>query len=453
VGLSNRAYAAGNTFFWQGQMNGARSFYGIAAKLNTGSEASLASEQRLAQLDGDYARMLGVARARGQRYNSAYAWRDFLSWLFVSGGEEEAWAGFNRLHAAFDNSQVWLAAEVGLRLKGGTWEENKRWLLSEPYKSSASAGTARGVRLAIMLNAIDRSPAPDLVRTVAELAGRPNTAVGRLMVLRPPSGGRGSVGYPRSAFRAKDRGPVREGILVESEFVYFAEAYAALRRGNFKSAVDRFDQMAEFYAVEGSPPHGFPGFALPYFAWASAKAGDPLGLEAFVRGLPEGRSRAFDQGLALAFFAGLRGEHQAAEKYLQLAFYNRPFTENRPIFTEYQWAEACEWLYTATGEKRYLKLALDWAHRYQEVMPESAWAYAFEARYSTDEEQRLRATAIALYLDPRSEYLKSVPAALRKRAEQWFAANNPFKARPPGKDDQARAIPGARNTLLQSAAR
>jgi tetratricopeptide (TPR) repeat protein len=451
VDLSNQAYAAGSVFFWQGRLEETRRFYDIAAKLNTGSAASLASEQRLAQLDRKYAAMLNAARNRGQRYHDAYAWRDFLSWLFVLENENVAWTGFTQLHDKFDNPQVWLAADVALRMKGGDWESQKRWLLTEPYKSSRSEGTAHGVRLALMLNAIDRTPAPDLVSTLRELAGPPNTGVEKFMVLRPPSGGRGSVGYPRSAFRAKDRAPVREGTLAESEFIYFADAYVELRRGNFKAAVERFDKMAQFYAVEGSPQHGLPGFALPYFAWASAKAGDSLGLEAFVRSLPEGRARDFDRGLALAFFAGLRGERDIAEKYLLLAFRHRPFTDKRPIFTEYQWTEACEWLYIATGEKRYLTLALDWAHRYQEVMPVSAWAYAFEARYSTDEQQRLRATAIALYLDPRSEYLKSVPAALRKRAEQWFAANNPFKARRPGKDDQARAIPGTRNTLLQSA--
>jgi len=437
VELSNRAYAAGSAFFWQGQFDGARRFYGIAARLNTGSDASLASEQRLAQLDGDYAKMLEVARNRGQRYSSAYAWRDFLSWLFVLGAEEEAWAGFNRLHAAFDNPQVWLAADVGLRLKGGDWESNKRWLLAEPYKSSASAGTSHGVRLALMLNAMDRSPAPDLVRTLRELAGPPNTGVEKFMVLRPPSGGQGSVGFPRSAFRVKSRAPVREGTLVESELVYFADAYAELRRGNFKLAVERFDRMAEFYAVEGSPLHDFPGYALPYFAWASAKTGDKLGLEAFVRALPASR-QDFDRELALAFFAGLRREHDAAKKHLVLALRHRPFTEKRPIFTEYQWAEACEWLFGATGEKSYLQLALDWARRHQQIMPVSAWAYALEARYSSDEQQRLRATAIALHLDPKSEHLKSVPAGFRKRAEQWFAANNPFKVRDPGNERQTR---------------
>jgi hypothetical protein len=451
VELSNRAYVAGSVFFWQGRLDGARRLYGIAAGLRTGSEASLASEQRLAQLDGDYAKMLEVARGRGQRYSSAYSWRDFLSWLFVLGGEEEAWAGFNRLHRAFDNPQVWLAADVGLRMKGSNWEENKRWLLTEPYRSSASAGTAHGVRLALMLNAIDRSPAPDLVRTVRELAGPPNTGVEKFMVIRPPSGGQGAVGYPRSAFRAKDRAPVRDGMLVESEFIYFADAYEQLRRGNFKAAVERFDRMAEYYAVEGSPQHDFAGYALPYFAWASAKTGDRLELEAFVRALPEWRPRDFDRGLALAFFAGLRGEHEAARKHLLLAFRHRPFTDKRPIFPEYQWAEACEWLYRATGEKGYLQLALDWARRHQQIMPVSAWAYALEARYSSDEQQRLSATAIALYLDPKSEYLKSVPAEIRKRAKEWFATNNPFKVRDPKSNRQA--FQGTGNKLLQRAGR
>ncbi len=244
---------------------------------------------------------------------------------------------------------------------------------------------------------------------------------------------------------------MRDGTLVESEFIYFADAYEQLRRGNLKAAVERFDRMAEYYAVEGSPQHDFAGYALPYFAWASAKTGDRLGLEAFVRALPEWRPRDFDRGLALAFFAGLRGEHEAAKKHLLLALRHRPFTEKRPIFPEYQWAEACEWLFRATGEKSYLQLALDWARRHQQIMPVSAWAYALEARYSSDEQQRLRATAIALYLDPKSEHLKSVPAGIRKRAQQWFAANNPFKVRDL-KDDR-QAFRGTGNKLLQSAGR
>jgi hypothetical protein len=336
-------------------------------------------------------------------------------------------------------------------MKGGTWESNKHWLLTEPYKSSRSQGTAHGLRLALMLSAIDRAPAPDLVKTLRELAGPPNTTVEAYMVTRPSGSGTLLIGYPRSRFRAKSRPPVRDGTLADSEFVYFADAYVELRKGNFRAAVERFDRMAEYYAVEGSVLHRFPGFALPYFAWASAKSGDPLGLEAFVHYLNDGRGGDFDRSLALAFFAGLRGEHKAAREHLALAFHHRPFTENRPIFTEYQWAEACEWLYIATREKEYLRLALDWAHRYQQVMPVSAWAYAFEARYATDEQQRLRATAIALYLDPKSERLASVPATFRKRAEQWFATNNPFKAPEGRKDDEARADRARRNTLLQSA--
>ena len=69
----------------------------------------------------------------------------------------------------------------------------------------------------------------------------------------------------------------------------------------------------------------------------------------------------------------------------------------------------------------------------------------------TIQQQRLRATAIALYLDPRSEYLKSVPAGLRKRAQEWFAANNPFKVRDLGNERQT--FRGTGNKLLQRAGR
>src|SRR5258706_2293191 len=81
VALSNYAYEAGNTFFWQGRLEETRKFYEIAANLDTGSAASIASKQRLAQIDGDFGTMLDAARYRGKRYNDPYAWRDFTSWL------------------------------------------------------------------------------------------------------------------------------------------------------------------------------------------------------------------------------------------------------------------------------------------------------------------------------------------------------------------------------------
>jgi tetratricopeptide (TPR) repeat protein len=230
-----------------------------------------------------------------------------------------------------------------------------------------------------------------------------------------------------SRFRRSERKPLTERVEVPSPFVSFADAYVELKKGNYAAAVEKFDYIASFYPIEGDAFTRTDGYALPYFAWASAKAKDPLGLERFLLAgpwLPE--KQRFDYALALAFFAGLRGEHDKALEHLQRAFNQRPSTDSRPITTAYQWAEACEWLYLATGEKRYIDAALKWAKAHQRILPMVAWAYAMEAKYATSEDDRVRALGVALYLDPQSERVAALDPKLKERAKAWFSTNNPF---------------------------
>jgi hypothetical protein len=114
----------------------------------------------------------------------------------------------------------------------------------------------------------------------------------------------------------------------------------------------------------------------------------------------------------------------------------RPNTDARPIFTEYQFAEACEWLYWDSKQEAYRELALDWARKHQRIAPMYSWAYAIEAELAKAPPERLRALAITLYLDPNSERASRLPAAERQKAKQWLNANNPF-LKPPGKRNQA----------------
>jgi len=137
----------------------------------------------------------------------------------------------------------------------------------------------------------------------------------------------------------------------------------------------------------------------------------------------------------------LRGESDAAIAHLKRAFNNRPYTDKRPILTEYQWAEACEWLFEATKDTRYRDLALDWARVNQKIQPMFSWPYALEYKLSAPGEQRNRALAMTLYLDPGSERIKSASDAERSKAKAWFAAHNPFKvgkaSKPPSRVTRA----------------
>ncbi len=114
-------------------------------------------------------------------------------------------------------------------------------------------------------------------------------------------------------------------------------------------------------------------------------------------------------------------------QHLKLALVRRPFTEGRPIFTEYQYAEVCEWLFEATRDTRYRNLALDWAKKNQAFQPWFAWAYAMEARLSTNPAERGRAIAIAYYLDRKSARLGLLPKGEVANAVKEYANRNPFR--------------------------
>jgi len=435
VSLSNQAYAAASDFFWRGHLDEARPLFQVAADLGTGSAASISSQARLSLLDGDFGTHARLSHSRAQRYNDPYGYRDYLAWLFAFGLRREGWTGFAQLHGSMQNPQVWLAADVGHRIEGRTWTEVKAWLLSEPFKSSAFNRDKRALRLAIMQSSVDRTPSSDLVEVMRSIAGPPvvkteSSQDGKGALLAPSSRTSGDMFVSRSRFRLSQRPAFKGNERVPSDFVLFADAYLALRRGDHASAVEKFDAMATYYPIEGDPAiGGFDSYALAYFAWVSARSGDTLALESFVRGLNPERlpfDKRFDRSIALAFFAGLRGEHETALGELKRAFDTRPNTERRPVPTEFQWAEACEWLFEATKDRRYIDLALPWARVHQRIQPMMAWAYAFEAKHTKNEQDRIRALGVALYLDPNSERIARFLGSVKSEARQHFERNNPF---------------------------
>jgi hypothetical protein len=195
-----------------------------------------------------------------------------------------------------------------------------------------------------------------------------------------------------------------------------------LRRQNYKGAVTKFVAMGDRYPIEGPTA----GFALPYFAYAAAKSGDAVGLEKYVEALP---IQDFDYWLSRAFFAGVRKDVSASQSALAMAFRTRPHTDERPIMTEYQYAEACEWLYLETRDPRFTAMLLDWAKAFQRLQPTYAWAYAMQYTYEKPGNDRMRALAFTHHLDPASERTKDAPKADLDRAKAWFKDHNPFDVR------------------------
>lgn len=433
VALSNNAYEAGSLHFWKGDYDNARNFYKISADLQTGSAASLASEARLAILDGKFEEAARLTFVRAQRYDDEYAYRDYLSWLFAFGLGEDAWAGFTQLNASLPNAQTWIAAHVGHRIARKSWPQLREWLMSDPIRLAGPAERYAMIQ-AVMLNTIDRAPAPDLAETLRKIEGAPTArwqAMGKdrgYVTLPDPRGNGSWVTMSSPGLRSGPLPPYKNDDPVPSPLVMFADAYVKLRRGEFANAAAAFDAMAQLYEIEGAAIATVStSYALPYYAWAAAKSGNPGKLEAFLDGRQVPYAARFDHHLAKAFITGLRGEVEKSISHLDSAFNNRPFTQSRPILTEYQWAEACDWLYDATKNEKYRELALRWAKRNQRSQPFQSWSYAMEAKLAKSAADRTRALGFALYLDSDSERIARFSAAEKTAAKSWFDKNNPFR--------------------------
>jgi len=424
VGLSNYAFEAGSLFYWSGNFEQAMPLYRIAAELETGSDANMSSEIRIKLMDGDYGAALEGSRARARRYNSPYAYRDYLGMLHAMDFSKEAWDGFNVVIGQFDRPEPWETPLVGHRLSGVTESEIAAWAAQQPMRS---AGLMFGYSSIYLLRAgmTDRLPTKNLASLIAaierpiwksaqtghilrsSLDGKSQTVVG-------PADRAGTVLPPGYGVDQKTR--------VKSDLVYFAEAYRAIRTGDFPVAKATLAEASTLYDMTNNVTLGY---LLPYYAFAAAKAGDVKSVVALLDKFPIERRR-FDYYLARAAIAGIAGKVEEALRSLRLALYRRPFTEFRPIYTEYEYAEICEWLYEATRNAKYRDIALNWAKNVQAFNPWFAWPHAMEAKLSTNASERRRAIAMAYYLDKNSERLAAVRKDDIDAAIKEYEGRNPF---------------------------
>jgi hypothetical protein len=211
-------------------------------------------------------------------------------------------------------------------------------------------------------------------------------------------------------------------VKVVSDLVYFARGYEAIRRADYRAARAAFHEASNVYHLANPAIR----YMLPYYAFAAAKAGDVSAVQAQLDRMRIHHQRRFDYHLARAVIAALGAKPEEALRSLKLALHRRPFTEARPVYTEYQYAEIVEWLFEATGDTTYRDTVLAWARANQSLNPWYAWPHAMVAKHSRDPQERQRAIAMAHYLDPKSEHLSALDNKEIEAATNDFATMNPF---------------------------
>lgn len=431
VAVSNYAEQSGSRFFWLGRLDDARKLYQIASSLNTGAEAEFKAIQRTAATEGDYRTALIYARKRGERYGSPYGYRDYLVYLHLLGFHDEAEQGFKGLAARFDSPALWTSAFIGDRMQENTLEEMQGWTGNYVSGVPGEKFAKQGQRYMFLQSIIDRQPGEASLEAVRALRysqpasymaefSEPNKMLSAPFSNDPENELDCDPNIASCAAKRRMRTKI-EDIDIYGEFL---NIYLIMKEERYAEALKAFVEYDKRFNIASSRG---PGFSMPYFAMTVADSESNNKLPDMLAILDKkDKENNFDHILTRAVITGSQGDVETSLQLLLKAFHARPHTKWRPIYSWYQLTETAEWLYQRTGDQRFINYALQWARSYQVIQPQFAWAYAFEALYSNNEDDRIRATGYAAYLDSQSQWLSRVPAPIREKGSLWWEKNNPY---------------------------
>ena len=374
-----QAAEGGDLLLWAGEPQLARALFDKAGRVSPGSPGALWGGVRSAQIDGRW----GEARERATQMHeliqapAALATAAEISFLLDE--PEAGWRAFYEAAKRFEDIGPWNAALAAHR-RAQTKHQDlvafaKHW---KSLTGDSERETAIKSSFLFNLLLVDR-------RTDADML----------------------AAFDSIAERAADKAYARLGA-----------GYHAFKRASFAQAADELQTL-----LHGSRTRA--RYALPYLTASLIWSSRAEQAQTLIAGAQEDR-QSFHQLLARGYARGLAGDVAGASTALWQAQIALAGLEPQPVPPTFQLLEACEKLYESTRDDRYRLLLLDLARRQQQAWP-LAWAYAFEARHSPEPRERLRALAIALYLDPQSEHLAGFDEDARKQAAEWFARNNPFR--------------------------
>jgi hypothetical protein len=387
VALSNQAQEGGMLLLRAGEAELARPLFKLGAGSETGSGAQLWSGLWLARLDHNWPEIRNWGRRLHQQHGDASGLSDAAYASFLMGDLDEGWRTFYEASKQFEDTRPWAAAVAGHRIAATGDDEligfAKRW-----KSLSGNTGAEAMLRQRFMFSALmlDRVPSDRAFASMVSTAG--NTA--------------------------------------DPTYALLAKGYRAFKRGDYAGAVEPLTKLTEVGISQSQDKQQQTAFTLPYLTASLVKAGRGAEAQALLTEFYKRAGRDFYTLLASAYLQGLGGDARASLDSLWQAQISWPDSANVPVPPPFQLLETCEKLYELTGDGRYKEALLDLARRQRVLWPWS-WAYAFEAKYAADPQEREAALGVALFLDAQSEHLAGFSAPQRKRAQRWFVTNNPFK--------------------------
>jgi len=387
VTLSNHAQEGGMLLLRAGEGELARPLFKLAAGSQTGSSAELWSGLWLARLDHNWPEIRRLGRRLHQQHKDAWGLSDAAYASFLIGDPTEGWRTFYEASKQFEDTPPWTAAVAGHRIAATS--EDELIGFAKHWKSlSGNAGTEAMLRQYFVFNAVmlDRMPSERAFASVVSTAGNGT----------------------------------------DPSYAPLATGYRAFKRGDYAGAIEHLTKLTEVGFNRSQNVQQPAALALPYLIASLVKAGRGAEAQALLADFQQRAGPDFYYLLASAYLQGLNGDVRAALDSLWQAHLSWPDPAKVSIPPAFQLLETCERLYELTRDARFKEALLDLAQR-QRVMWPWPWAYAVEAKYAADAQEREAALGVALFLDPQSEHLATFNETQRKRAQQWFAKNNPFK--------------------------
>ncbi len=382
VWLANYTEMAALNLARTGAIDEAVPLFKLSAGFNTGAMSEMVSEFYLRIFKGDYPGAAAWARDMATRYKS---YQRYLDFLHLFGFHDEARAILDSLDIT-RHSDTLDAAMVGYRIQGWSEAEMRKWLKGK------IAGIARGdgERHILLTHTIDRKPDPGLIwfleaKSTIDLTNEP--------------------------------------VRLNNHRAWFAQGYYHLKSKEYHAAYGVFEQKFALFL----PNFQVYRYSIPYVAWGSVKASKTAEFETILDNYRKKFGKDFNYHLSMAFLSGAAKKHPAAIEHLNKARFNIvSYAGSNELFPWYQLLEAAEWLYEDTGHEGYRDVILSFSKTHQRVYPMHSWAYAFEAKHAADTVNRLRALAMALYLDRNSERISGFSEKDKKEAREWFEKNSPF---------------------------
>jgi hypothetical protein len=385
--LSNQAQEGGMLLLRAGEGELARPLFQLGAAYEVGSGAQLWNGLWLARLDHNWPEIRNCGRRLHQQHKDGWGLADAAYASFLMGDLDEGWRTFYEASRQFEDARPWAAAVAGHRIAATKDDEligfAKRW-----KSLSGNAGAEAMLRQQFVFNALllDRAPSDKTFAVVGTIAAN----------------------------------------APDPTYTLLARGYRAFKRGDYAGAIEHLSKLTDTGISQSQKTHQQMAYTLPYLAVSLARTGRAADAQALLADFHKRVGRDFYSLLASAYLQGLGGDPRTALDSLWQAQIGWPDLASAPVPPPFQLLETAEKLYEWTGDSRYKEALLDLARRQRVLWPWS-WAYAFEAKYAVDPQEREAALGVALFLDEQSEHLAGFSAPQRKRAQRWFAANNPFR--------------------------